>query len=266
LTPELYCDTVSGSSTTTRHHEEQTVALDFQAWPSIPRLNREMVVTEKIDGTNAAIIIESHGVVPKDDAPEYMARHEEAGDGYSTFRQRPAVLCGPEIIEWPGMVEVFEIGSQSRKRLIKPGDDNFGFAGWVFANADRLLDALGEGRHYGEWWGSGIQRGYDLEKGEKRFSLFNVKRYGEIDFAAYHLPNVATVPVLWRGPFDLQVIDSLIEELRRDGSFVNGLENRFHNPEGVVVYHTASNSLFKVLCENDDIPKSLVGAGTGAVR
>lgn len=244
------------------------MALDFQAWPSIPRLNREMVVTEKIDGTNAAIIIESHGCVPNDQAAEYMVTHEEASDGYSTFRQRPAMIevANDEFLPWEGYSEVFEIGAQSRKRLIKPDDDNFGFARHVFDSADLLIDALGAGRHYGEWWGSGIQRGYGLVKGEKRFSLFNVKRYGEIDFAAKGLPNVATVPVIWRGPFDLQVIDSLIEELRRDGSFVNGLEDRFHNPEGVVVYHTASNTLFKVLCEHDDIPKSLVGAGAGAAR
>ena len=29
--------------------------LKFQGWGKIPRLNREMVVTEKIDGTQAAI-------------------------------------------------------------------------------------------------------------------------------------------------------------------------------------------------------------------
>ncbi len=36
-------------------------AIEFEAWPKIPRLNRGMVITEKIDGTNAAVIITDDG-------------------------------------------------------------------------------------------------------------------------------------------------------------------------------------------------------------
>jgi len=32
---------------------------DFRAFPSIPRLSKEMVISEKIDGTNACIVIDS---------------------------------------------------------------------------------------------------------------------------------------------------------------------------------------------------------------
>ena len=32
--------------------------LEFRPYPKTPRLNREIVVTEKIDGTNGAIVIE----------------------------------------------------------------------------------------------------------------------------------------------------------------------------------------------------------------
>ncbi len=60
----------------------------------------------------------------------------------------------------------------SRTRWITAQDDNHGFARWVEGNKQELLK-LGAGRHFGEWWGSGIQRGYGLQKGEKRFSLFN---------------------------------------------------------------------------------------------
>jgi hypothetical protein len=80
---------------------------------------------------------------------------------------------------------------RSRSRWITPDDDNFGFAAWVEANRDELL-TLGPGRHFGEWWGSGIQRGYGLPKGEKRFSLFNVSRWGESRPACCHV-----VPVLY---------------------------------------------------------------------
>jgi hypothetical protein len=58
---------------------------------------------------------------------------------------------------------------------------------------DDLL-TLGPGRHFGEWWGAGIQRRYGLT--EKRFSLFNVTRWGEARPACCHV-----VPTLYRGPF-----------------------------------------------------------------
>lgn len=36
---------------------------EFEGFEKIPRLNREMIVTEKIDGTNASVL------VPDDDGP-----------------------------------------------------------------------------------------------------------------------------------------------------------------------------------------------------
>lgn len=103
----------------------------FEPFPKLARLNRTIYVTEKLDGTNAAIGIHEDGT----------------------------------------------IYAQSRKRLIRVGDDNAGFAAWVDENKDQLSATLGPGLHFGEWWGSGIQRGYGLPKGEKRFSLFNTGRW-----------------------------------------------------------------------------------------
>ena len=62
----------------------------------------------------------------------------------------------------------------SRTRWITPQDDNYGFAGWVERNSGELTK-LGEGHHFGEWWGLGIQRKYN--KKEKTWSLFNVSRW-----------------------------------------------------------------------------------------
>ncbi len=36
---------------------------EFKAWPKIARLNRDMVITEKIDGTNACVIVTDDGSV-----------------------------------------------------------------------------------------------------------------------------------------------------------------------------------------------------------
>lgn len=40
-----------------------TSTIEFREWPKIPRLNRGMVITEKIDGTNAAVIVTEDGEV-----------------------------------------------------------------------------------------------------------------------------------------------------------------------------------------------------------
>ena len=67
-----------------------------------------------------------------------------------------------------------EIQAGSRNRWITPEDDNYGFATWVYENKDALITLLGPGRHFGEWYGSGIGPGYGLK--EKRFALFNTYR------------------------------------------------------------------------------------------
>lgn len=54
----------------------------------------------------------------------------------------------------------------SRTRWITPEDDNYGFAKWANENKEELLK-LGIGQHFGEWWGSGIQRGYNLQRWKK---------------------------------------------------------------------------------------------------
>lgn len=138
----------------------------------------------------------------------------------------------------------------SRSRYIVPGDDNFGFAKWADAHKEELLK-LGPGRHYGEWWGSGIQRGYGLTSGEKRFSLFNVGRW-----TAEELPAcVGLVPKLYDGPFSTDMVERLIEELRTDGSKA---APGFMKPEGIIIYHAAARSLFKVTLDKDEEPKGKV--------
>ena len=128
----------------------------FRAWPKIPRLENEIYyITEKIDGTNGAIIIQDSAVE----------------DGKILARANS-----------------FYIWAQSRTRLITPEDDNFSFAKWVKDNAEQLISDLGVGYHYGEWWGKGINRGYGLE--ERRFSVFNPTKHSDV---CYHVPKIAAV-------------------------------------------------------------------------
>ena len=177
--------------------------MEFTEFPKIPRLKRNCVITEKIDGTNASIHITDEGE--------------------------------------------FLIGS--RTRYITPADDNYVFAKWAMDHKDELM-GLGPGRHFGEWWGSGCQRGYGLKSGEKRFSLFNVGRWKD-----GMLPEcVRLVPVLYEGLFSTDIVEKTLDVLRVSGSYA---APGFMKPEGVIVYHAAAQALFKVTLEKDEEPKSM---------
>lgn len=134
----------------------------------------------------------------------------------------------------------------SRNRWITPADDNFGFARWASENAEALRTYLGPGRHFGEWWGCGIQRNYGLA--EKRFSLFNTGRWKE-KFSTVPPPKgLDLVPVLYQGDFSTSVVDDIMGLLKSCGSIA---APGFKDPEGVVVYHTASRELYKVTLGGD---------------
>jgi hypothetical protein len=202
-------------------------AIPFTAWPSIARLNRPITVTEKIDGTNACVgIVETPGV--------------------------NAILEGatwvPKIFGDGGYL----VYAQSRTRVITPQADNFGFAAWVWENAKDLAGSLGEGIHHGEWWGSGIQRGYDKPKGYRYFSLFNTQRWGDLLFTSP--PALRVVPVLYEGMYNEGAIQTCLDELRALGSAASF---GFDKPEGIVIYHHHARTMFKVTLENDEVPKSV---------
>lgn len=197
---------------------------DFIPYRKIPRLNREILILEKIDGTNAQILINPCNNADKQ-AVCSLPMDVRMGDGAAPSKIFYNVYAG------------------SRTRWITPVNDNYGFAAWVLSHAYDLVSILGVGRFYGEWWGKGIQRGYGLE--EKRFSLFNP------DFEFKRTPNglVHTVPVLYRGPFDLFAIQRAMDDLAFGGSQA---APGWKIPEGIVIYHTASGHLYKKTFFNDE--------------
>lgn len=188
-------------------------APEFRPFGKIPRLSRGCVITEKIDGTNASILI---------------------SDSLEPFVYK----SGQEV--------PFLVGS--RNRWIQPENDNYGFARWAYDHADELLK-LGPGHHFGEWWGMGIQRRYDMK--EKVFSLFNVARWKD----GVPTPLVRTVPIIEQGDFSTLLVDSALTQLRQRGSFA---APGYMNPEGVIVFHAASGKLFKKTLEHDEQPKGQV--------
>lgn len=131
----------------------------------------------------------------------------------------------------------------SRNRWLSVDDDNFGFARWVEENRVELLK-LGPGRHFGEWWGLGIQRGYGLK--EKRFSLFNTSRWMDDDGR----PDCChVVPVVYKGMFDTEVAVGIIEGMSDHGSIASP---GFMDPEGIIVFHTAASMMFKKTVKKDE--------------
>lgn len=195
----------------------------FEEFPKIPRLKREVVITEKVDGTNAQVawyVPEAEDSLENAKSDPYcLGVFNGASDGDSAM----ALYAG------------------SRTRWLKPDADNFGFCKWVLEHGDELR-TLGPGRHFGEWYGIGIQRGYDLP--DKRFALFNVARWNPEN------PNrpacCGVVPILARGE---NVDDDLVmRELDANGSRV---APGFKNPEGIVVYHSASRQMYKRTYKDD---------------
>ena len=212
--------------------------LEFQEFEKISRLNREVIVTEKIDGTNGQVHIRP-------------AAGSEPEMGYDT------------LIDVGGVPHCIRAGSRNRWVLYIGSDDNNGFGRWVHQHAAELA-ALGAGAHFGEWWGSGIQRKYGLQ--EKRWSLFNVGRWVDT-----HVPPFApltekqqfapqcchVVPILSEGVGLHHVVEHALNRLRTEGSAASP---GFMKPEGIVAFHTHSRTLFKVTLERDQEPKSMRAA------
>ncbi len=181
--------------------------LEFQEFRKIPRLSRQCVITEKLDGTNGQLLVTE--------------------DGKLFAGSRSRWILTPESDD------------------IK--DDNYGFARWALEHRDELIAGLGIGRHFGEWWGAGIQRKYGLK--EKRFSLFNTEIWGD---ATVRPACCSVVPVLFDGMFDTVLIQDCVNRLKTEGSLA---APGFDKPEGIVVYHIAAGQYFKKTLENDETPK-----------
>lgn len=144
-------------------------------------------------------------------------------------------------------LSTFMVGS--RNQWLSAEADNFGFHRWAMEHKDELMK-LGAGRHFGEWWGSGIQRGYGLK--EKRFSLFNTHRWNDdaVRPACCHV-----VPIIDTCNLDNEgSIYAALGILAKAGSLASP---GFMQPEGIVLYHAASNQLFKKTILKDEEHKSM---------
>lgn len=124
------------------------------------------------------------------------------------------------------ITEYGDIFAQSRSKILdeSKAGDNHGFCKWVMGNKDDLL-ALGVGYHFGEWWGKGIQRNYEMT--EKVFSLFNIWMPA--------IPEcVRKVPVIEK------TLEKAIARIKVTGSIA---APGFMNPEGLVMSATQNRGV-----------------------
>lgn len=181
--------------------------MNFEAFSKIPRIekyNPQVLITEKLDGTNAQIAFDENGKM------------------------------------WVG----------SRNRWLHPedsptgckGSDNFGFAAWCAENEEELRK-LGPGRHYGEWYGHKIGRGYGLS--DRRLALFNTRRWGPHNTSTPKCCEV--VQILYFGPGLPRELERLTRlSLAREGSAqVPG----FMQPEGAVMTIMDSLQMYKIIMD-----------------
>ena len=187
------------------------IEMRFEAFEKMARMKRECTITEKVDGTNAQILFNEDG----------------------------------ELLVGSRKREIWPEGTEGKPK----GCDNVAFAKWVYENRTALFEFLGQGRHFGEWCGGKIQRGYGMV--ERKFLLFNSGRFGE---GKQEIPEDLTnaglgvVPVLFKGVFTTDTVDKVMTDLKNTGSHVG---EGFMNPEGVVVYHHALRKSFKITYEHD---------------
>lgn len=188
---------------------------EFHGFKKISRLTREIIITEKIDGTNGLIYI------------------DETNNIFAGSKSRWL---------WGNMQDEIH-------------NDNYGFAYWVKVNKEDLLklgcgyhygEWMGKGiqRNYG----LAEKRFYLFNTG--RWMEMPGNNPVSLDETRKFCPLCCrVVPILYKGIFNTSIIQSVLDELKISGSrAVNG----FMNPEGIIIYHTAGNLYFKKTIINDE--------------
>lgn len=170
---------------------------NFVSFNKIHRFSRPIIITEKIDGSNAQVFIDEEG----------------------------------------------NIKAGSRRQYCDLKNDNYGFGRWVNDHKDELIK-LGPGRHYGEWWGSKINRNYNLE--ERRFSLFDVEKWTD---DTVRPSCCSVVPILATGIFGELNINYVIDKLKINGSTA---APGYMKPEGIIIFHKWATIYFKKTIEKDE--------------
>jgi hypothetical protein len=198
-------------NTTTEH--------PFTPFPKMARLQREVIITEKIDGTNAQIYITDDGrmltgsrtrwITPEDDNFGFAAWARDHKD--ELMQLGPGHHFG----EWWGRGIQRNYGLDERRFSL------FNVARWCLHGETPKPIPTADPR---------------------------IVKMQDVLPACCHV-----VPILRRGINITTMADSALHELSERGSVA---APGFMHPEGIVVFHTAGNVGFKMTLDNDGVPKS----------
>jgi hypothetical protein len=191
----------------------------FTPFPKMARLQREVIISEKIDGTNAQIYITDDGrmltgsrtrwITPEDDNFGFAAWARDNKD--ELMQLGPGSHFG----EWWGR------GIQRKYGLDERRFSLFNVSRWCL---------------HGE-------TPQPIPTADPR-----IVKMQDVLPACCHL-----VPILRRGINISTLAESALYELSQRGSVA---APGYMHPEGIVVFHVAGNVGFKMTLDNDGVPKS----------
>jgi hypothetical protein len=156
--------------------------IEFEKWSKTTRLESDVTISEKANGSNVAI----------------CAEIKADGDDFN-----------------------ISLAAQTRTQMVHMGNDQVGVAKWTIINYQSLIYDLflGDGvtppkpgiyRHFGEF----MTRGHK----EPHLYLFNTKRWSGKTFAT---PTLKVVPVLFEGRYYEGIVEKCLEDLRTNGSRIH---------------------------------------------
>lgn len=193
---------------------------EFFEQPKIARFNRPVIVTEKIDGTNAGVLVHEDGRVEACSKNRVLRPGEPDNFGFRAWVETKAdelrtLGHGLHRGEWWGKGIQRHYGCHEKRFSL------FNVQRWRrFPDVEDVLDLRAE------------------ELGLVRVSP---------------PPCCDVVPVLGVTFIpNTSLFSILIDGLRVNGSVVFG---GFMRPEGIVIFHTAQGNMFKITLEHDEKPK-----------
>ena len=195
----------------------------FTPFPKMARLQREVIITEKIDGTNAQIHITDDGKMLTGSRTRWITP-EDDNFGFAKWvadRKDELMQLGPghHFGEWWGR------GIQRNYGLSERRFSLFNVSRWCL---------------HGE-------TPQPIPTADPR-----IVKMQDVLPACCHL-----VPILRRGINITTMAESALYELSQGGSVATP---GYMHPEGIVVFHTAGNVGFKMTLDNDGVPKSSLKA------
>ena len=204
---------------------EDDYACPFPKFPKIPRLSRDIIITEKIDGSSGTIYVDDNGEILAGSKNRWITPQKD-NHGFAEWvdaHRADLLILGPgwHRGEWWGQGINRGYGLKEKR--------------FSLFNTIR--------------WNENLFNKYKIEAWE------SFKSKEPRPLFVYPPACCRVVPILYEGPFEMEAIYGQLKELRELGSYA---APGYMNPEGVVIWHSVSGHLFKKTLFHDEKPKGVV--------